>query len=120
MHSFRNNYNEGTHPRVLQALMKDSLYFDLARHANEMAFRLRDGIAALGYPFSVTLNSNQQFPVLPNDVTVQLLEMEHEFEIDVPVDDDHTHIRLVTSWATPKNAITAFLADLAQCCRIRF
>ena len=46
MHSFRNDYNEGAHPRVLQALLKDGLYFDLARHANEMAFRLRDGIAA--------------------------------------------------------------------------
>ena len=46
MHSFRNDYNEGAHPQVLQALLKDGLYFDLARHANEMAFRLRDGIAA--------------------------------------------------------------------------
>lgn len=74
----------------------------------------------LSYPFSVTSNSNQQFPMLPNGATAQLPEMEYEFEIDTPVDDDHTHIQLVTSWATSKNAITAFLADLAQCCRIRF
>lgn len=98
-----------------QALLEDGLYFDLARHANEMAFRLRDGIAALGHPFSVTSNSNQQFPVLPNGVIAQLQEMGYEFEIDAPVDHDHTRIRLVTSWATPESAVTAFLSDLARC-----
>ena len=36
-----------------QALLEDGLYFDLARRANELAFRLRDGVAALGYPFPV-------------------------------------------------------------------
>lgn len=50
-----------------QALLEDGLYFDLARRANELAFRLRDGVAALGYPFPVASPSNQQFPVLPNE-----------------------------------------------------
>ena len=50
-----------------QALLEDGLYFDLARRANELAFRLRDGVAALGYPFPVASPSNQQFPVHPRD-----------------------------------------------------
>ena len=98
-----------------QALLEDGLYFDMARHANEMAFRLRDGIASLGYPFPVPSPSNQQFPVLPNTVMEQLQEMGYEFEIDAPVDETHTRIRLVTSWATPEQAVQSFLADLALC-----
>ena len=55
-----------------QALLEDGLYFEIARHANELAYRLRDGIAALGYPFPVPSPSNQQFPVRPNSVVDKL------------------------------------------------
>lgn len=98
-----------------QALLEDGLYLDLARHANEMAFRLRDGVAALGYSFPVASPSNQQFPVLPNSVVKALLDKGYEFEIDRAVDADHTCVRFVTSWATPESAIDAFLKDLADC-----
>ena len=98
-----------------QTLLEDGLYFDLARHANRLALRLRDGIAALGYPFPVESPSNQQFPVLPNGTVAKLQELGYEFEIDHPVDDGHTCIRLVTSWATPERAMEAFLRDLAAC-----
>ena len=98
-----------------QALLEDGLYFDMARHAKDMAFRLRDGVAALGYPFPVPSPSNQQFPVLPNIVMEQLRSMGYEFEIDRPTDPDHTIVRFVTSWATPESAIDQFLKDLATC-----
>ena len=49
-----------------EALLQDGLYWDLARHANALALRLRDGMAALEIPFPVPSPSNQQFPVLPN------------------------------------------------------
>ena len=98
-----------------QAILEDGLYFDLARHANNLAFRLRDGIAALGYPFPVPSPSNQQFPVLPNPVVKRLQELGYEFEIDHAVDEHHTCIRLVTSWATPESAVEAFLNDLKTC-----
>ena len=96
-------------------MLTDGLYFELARHANQLALRLRDGMAALGYPFPVESSTNQQFPVLPNSVVEQLEAMGYAFEIDRPVDDSHTCIRLVTSWATPEAAVEAFLKDLASC-----
>ena len=98
-----------------QTLLEDGLYFDIARHANEMAFRLRDGVAALGYSFPVPSSSNQQFPVLPNTVVEQLQAMGYEFEIDHTEDDTYTCVRFVTSWATPESAIDTFLNDLAAC-----
>ena len=99
-----------------QALMEDGLYFENARHANELAFRLRDGIAALGYEFSIPSPSNQQFPVFPNTVVEQLWAKGYEFETGfVPVPDGYTSVRLIASWATPESAIDAFLKDLADC-----
>ena len=98
-----------------RALLENGLYFDMARHANEMAYRLRDGISALGYPFPVPSPSNQQFPVLPNTVVEQLQAMGYEFEIDHAEGDSHTCVRFVTSWATPEEAIDTFLKNLAAC-----
>ena len=98
-----------------QALLENGLYLDLARHANEMAYRLRDGVAALGYPFPVASPSNQQFPVLPNRVVAALEAKGYEFEIDRAVDAEHTCVRFVTSWATPESAVDTFLRDLAEC-----
>ena len=99
-----------------QALLEDGLYFENARHANDLAFRLRDGIAALGYAFSLPSPSNQQFPILPNTVVEQLWAKGYEFETGfVPAEDGYTSVRLIASWATPESAIDEFLKDLAQC-----
>lgn len=97
-----------------QALLTDGLYFDLARHANALALRLRDGMTALSVPFPVPSPSNQQFPVLPNEVIAALEAKGYEFETDHPVDQTHTCVRFVTSWATPETAVDTLLADLGQ------
>jgi len=94
------------------ALLEDGLYFDLARHANEMAQKLRQGIAALGYGFASNSPSNQIFPIFPDRV-VKGLARGYEFEYSGPVGDGLTAIRLVTSWATPQEAVDLFLQDLA-------
>ena len=98
-----------------QALLEDGAFLDAARHANALALRLRDGIAAQGYSLPVESPSNQQFPVLPNETVRRLQELGYEFEIDHAVDGGHTQIRLVTSWATPERAVEDFLRDLASC-----
>lgn len=97
------------------ALLQDGLYFELARHANALASRLREGITALGYPIPLPTPSNQQFPVFPNKVVRGLEERGYQFETDHAVDSDHTCIRLVTSWATPESAVEEFLKDLSAC-----
>ena len=98
-----------------QALLEDGAYLEAARHANALALRLRDGVAALGFPLPVPSPSNQQFPVLPNGTIARLQDMGYEFEVDHAVDAEHTMIRLVTSWATPERAVEDFLRDLASC-----
>ncbi|MCI8910442.1 MAG: aminotransferase class I/II-fold pyridoxal phosphate-dependent enzyme [Oscillibacter sp.] len=98
-----------------QALLEDGLYLELARHANEAAFRLRDGLAARKIPFLVDSPSNQQFPILPNTAVQRLQDLGYAFEIQQAMDPDHTCIRLVTSWATPDSAVEDFLRDLPAC-----
>lgn len=96
-----------------EQLMQDGLYVELAAHANALALRLREGIAALGYSFSCDSPSNQQFPILPDRVLAKLRGDFHWEEMGKP-DADHTAIRLVTSWATRPEAVEAFLAALKK------
>ncbi len=94
-------------------LFKDSLYFDLARHANQMAERLTAGMARLGYAFQTQSATNQIFPILPNRI-IEALSQIYSFYVWSPVNGDQSSIRLVTSWATPEAAVDCFLADLEE------
>ena len=98
-----------------KALLTDNLYFDIAKHANDMAYRLRDGMMALGYEFPVPTPTHQHFPVQPNDVAAKLEAMGYVFEAQEAVDENNTLVRFVTSWATPEEAVEQFLKDLAAC-----
>lgn len=95
-----------------EALLRDDLYFELARHANRLANRLQTGILALGYSLLLPSPSNQIFPILP-DETVRRLEENYAFEVQNKPDGTHTCVRLVTSWATPESAVEEFLSRLA-------
>ena len=92
-------------------LFRDDLYFDLAKHANAMAGRLRSEISRLGYPFLTYSSSNQIFPILPNWLIANLQE-KYSFYVWSKVDAHNSAIRLVTSWATKENAVSAFIDDL--------
>lgn len=95
-------------------LFKGELYFDLAKHANAMANKLADGIGAQGYTFLTNSPTNQRFPILPNTV-IEKLRSDYGFYVWTKVDQKHSAIRLVTSWATKESAIDEFLADLKNC-----
>jgi threonine aldolase len=94
-------------------LFKDDLFFDLARHANAMAGRLVDGIANQGYRFLADSPTNQIFPILPNS-TIDHLKETYGFYVWSEVDANSSAIRLVTSWATPQEAVDKFLASLGS------
>jgi threonine aldolase len=94
-------------------LFNDNLYYDLARHANQMAERLSSGISAQGYTFLTDSPTNQIFPILPNNL-IDELNKSYQFFFWSKVDKDHSAIRLVTSWATNEKAIDGFLEDLAS------
>lgn len=93
--------------------VEGSLFLELAAHADAMAQRLRIGLAELGIGFLVDSPSNQIFPLLPPAVATAL-EADYAFERWQTLDDGRIAVRLVTSWATPPDAVGAFLADAAR------
>lgn len=91
-------------------LMTDGLYFKIARHAVELAMRLRDAFVAKGYKMYSDSPTNQQF-VLLNKATIERLEKDFVFEQWYPV-GDMMNCRFVTSWATPTADVDALIAAL--------
>ena len=94
-------------------LFENDLYFDLAKHANQMSKILSDGIRELGYKFLIDSNSNQVFPILPNEI-IKKLEKNYAFYIWEKFDEENSVIRLVTSWATPKEEVEVFVEELKK------
>lgn len=94
-------------------LFKDDLYFDLAKHANNMATLLCNEIKSMGYEFLTHSPSNQIFPIIPNNI-IDKLQEKYSFFVWSKVDENHSSIRLVTSWATREDAVLAFIEDLKK------
>lgn len=97
-----------------EELFQDNLFYDLAAHANEMASILRKGIEACGYSFYSASSTNQLFPVFPDPILEKLRE-DFLFSVQEKVDDSHTAIRLVTSWATSEEECRRFVKVLESC-----
>lgn len=95
------------------ALFEDGLYFELARHANTSAAMLADGLRSAGTGFLSEPVTNQVFPVLP-DTQIATLRRLYAFHVWSRVDQAHSAIRLVTSWATRPDMVQEFLADFAR------
>ena len=96
-----------------KAILENDLYLENARHANQLAQQMQEGIEALGYSFLVKSPTNQIFPIFPNSLLEKLSPM-YAYEIQQPMDAEHTCIRFVTSWATPKDVVPQFLEDLKK------
>ncbi|MBU3100556.1 MULTISPECIES: threonine aldolase family protein [Clostridium] len=92
-------------------LFKNDLYFNLARHANFMAEKLKLGIKECGYKFLINSSTNQIFPILPNK-TIEKLQENYLFFVWQKIDEDNSAVRLVTSWATKDESVKSFIDDL--------
>ena len=91
-----------------EVVFKDDLWFDMAAHANKMAAKLRDELAAKGIEFESYSPSNQIFPIFEN-AKIDELEKDFLFYRWHPIDKDRTSIRLVTSFMTKDEDVNAFL-----------
>lgn len=93
------------------ALFTDNLYLTIAKHAIDMAMKMRQLFADAGIPLRDS-STNQQFVELSNKQMQQLLK--HVlFETWEPIDEEHTLCRFVTSWATTDRDLEALKAALS-------
>lgn len=92
-------------------LFTDNLYVRIARHAVELAQRLRKAFIQHGYQMVIDSPTNQQFVRLPNNV-MDRLSKDASFEMWGPRGEKETVVRFVTSWATTDEDVDAFIALL--------
>lgn len=96
-----------------ETLFKDGLYFEISKHANNLAQQLRNTLAQLQIPVFVNSPSNQIFPILP-DTVLQQLEKDFTYNMMERIDDSHCCVRFCTSWATKQEDMDALCAALVK------
>jgi len=62
----------------------------------------------MGYHFLANSPTNQVFPIFSNE-EIEQLQQHFSFYVWEKVDEHHSAIRLITSWATSKEAVLEFL-----------
>lgn len=92
------------------ALFTDDLYFEIGRHAIAMAEQLKAIFEEKGYTFYLKSPTNQQYIVV-EDSQLEQLKQKVMFSFWEKVDDTHTAIRFVTSWATTQEHLD-YLRDV--------
>lgn len=90
------------------AILQDDLWLQTARHANELAQRLAAALTAMGVPLYAASPTNQVFPIFTN-AQVETLRQNFSFEFIARVDENHSAIRFVTSWATRPEDVETLL-----------
>lgn len=92
-------------------LFTDDLYFTIARHAVDLAMKLKAAFLERGYLMPIDSPTNQQFVVLENNKLAEL-EKQVVFSFWEPYDENHTVVRFATSWATKEEDLEALIALL--------
>lgn len=80
-------------------LFTDNLYLDAGRHGIEMAERLKTVLKEKECVFYLESPTNQQF-IIVEDSLAEELKKHVGFSVWEKPDEEHTVIRLVTSWST--------------------
>lgn len=96
---------------------ENSIYFQMAAHANAMAKLLREELTALGIGFYSDSPTNQIFPILPAAVVRQLeLEKEVAFHLWAPEKDGMIPVRFVTGWGTEERDVEELIEIIKRLC----
>lgn len=96
-----------------QELLKDNLYFELAKRANNQAAKLKDAFKEKGCAFLAETYTNQIFPILKNSEIEKFLE-NFDFYIWQKIDEDQSAVRIITSWATEDQIIDDFIEKIKK------
>lgn len=88
-------------------LFNDNLYFELAKHANHQAMKIKNCFIDNHFNFLSQTSTNQIFPIL-NYQQIEILAEHFDFYIWKKMDDENASIRIITSWATPNDIVETF------------
>ncbi len=91
-----------------ETLMEENRYVEYGAKAVRLAEKLREGLKEKGYQLLFNSTTNQTFVKLPDDKYQTLSEKVGMSFWEKP-DDNHTIVRLATSWATTEEDVDALL-----------
>ena len=94
-------------------LFTDDLYLKIARHANEMAYQIRDIFVSAGYPMLFESDTNQQYPIMSDD-ELEEIGKEFGYEYWTRVDETHSGVRFCASWATTQENVDELRKAVAK------
>ena len=97
-------------------LFTDGLYSEIGRNAAKAADRIKEALKEYGYRFYFETPTNQIFVILDNEILKKLGE-KTDYSFWEKYDEDHTVIRLATSWATADEDVTALIGILEELSR---
>ncbi|MGI5888876.1 MAG: threonine aldolase family protein [Oscillospiraceae bacterium] len=92
-------------------LFTDGLYFEISRHAVDMAMKLRAGFKKRGYEFFIDSPTNQQFLLLADEQEKKISEIA-TFDVWGRAPSGKTISRFATSWATRESDVDALIAGI--------
>jgi len=87
-------------------LFTDGLYYEISRHAIDMAEKLKAAFREKGYEFFLDSPTNQQFVVLGKE-KLEALRDRVGFDFWEKIDGDRAVVRFATSWSTTEKDIEA-------------
>lgn len=93
------------------ALFTNGLYYEIGKHAVELAEMLKKGLTDKGYQLFIDSPTNQQFVILENKM-MDDLKKHVSFSYWEKYDDNHTVVRFATSWATTREDVENLLEIL--------
>ncbi len=94
-----------------ETLFTDRLYLRIARHAIELAMKLKKAFVEKGYTIYIDSPTNQQFVCLPNREIDRLMQYA-TFELWGARGETETVVRFVTSWATREEDVDLLISYL--------
>ncbi len=94
-------------------LFENENFEKAAKHANNMAGKLQNAFIQKKIPLFISTTTNQIFPILTN-IQMDILSKKYAFQIWEKLDNEHTAVRFVTSWATKEEAVEECIQDILR------
>ena len=92
-------------------LFENGLYEEVGRHAIRLADKLRKAIREIGISFYNENTTNQIFIILEDD-KIKALSKEFALGYTERVDENHSVMRICTSWATKEENVDKLIEAL--------
>ena len=94
-------------------LFTDNLYFAISQQAIDEAMRIKSALQTKGIAFLIDSPTNQQFPIF-NKKQLATLSDDFLFSVWQQIDEEHTAVRICTSWATKRENVDKLIAAIGR------